>query len=166
MPLETTHTTDLTNPGQTKQLLAETAVAALETMAFFCCDPAQPDSPWPEDALQVRMSFKGHVSGTVTLLAGRFFGQRLASNALGVGVEDEEAVSRAEDSLKELMNVVVGMMMPRLARSEADVFDLSLPTAEPFDAAWGWNEVAARPDACAIDAEGDTLVFCVNLTAD
>lgn len=166
MPLETTSFTDLKNPEQAKQLLASTAVAALETMAFFCCDAAQPDAPWPEDALQIRMSFKGHVSGTVTLLAGRFFGQRLASNALGVGVEDDEAVSRAEDSLKELMNVVVGMMMPRLARTEADVFDLSLPTAEAFDAAWGWNDVAERPDACAIDAEGDTLLFCVNLTAD
>ncbi len=161
---EATPSIDLSNHEQAKQLLAETTFAALETMAFFCCEPAQPDAPWPEDALQIRMHFRGHVSGTVTLLAGKFFGQRLASNALGCGVEDEDAVSRADDSLKELMNVVVGMMMPRLARSDADVFDLSLPSADPFDAAWGWNDVAARPDACAIDAEGDTLVLCVTPT--
>lgn len=165
MPLETQTPVDLTNPEQAKQLLAETAFAALETMAFFCCEPAQPDAPWPEDALKVSMSFRGSVNGTVTLLAGKFFGQRLASNALGCGVEDEDAISRAEDSVKELINVVVGMMMPRLARSDADVFDLSLPVSAPFDAATHWNTTIALPGTCAIDAEGDTLAFRVDLNA-
>jgi hypothetical protein len=161
MPLETTQPVDLSSADQTKQLLTETAVAALETMAFFCCEPAQPDAPWPDDTLQVSMSFRGHVSGAVTLLVGKYFGQRLASNALGCGVEDEDAVSRSEDSVMELMNVVVGMMMPRLTRSDADVFDLSLPTVTPFDAASGWTPFVAGADAAVIDAEGDTIAFRV-----
>ncbi|MFT3785582.1 MAG: hypothetical protein QM770_05385 [Tepidisphaeraceae bacterium] len=142
-----------------KQLLMEMTVAALETMAFFCAEPAQPDAPWPDDAVQIRMSFKGHVSGKVTLTAGRFFGQRLASNALGCGVQDEEAVERAQDSLQELLNVTVGMMMPRFARSDADIFDLGLPQTTPFDGAIGWAGLAASPGTAVIDAEGDTIAL-------
>jgi chemotaxis protein CheY-P-specific phosphatase CheC len=151
--------TVLTDAEQTKALLTETTMSALETMAFFCCEPASPDNPWPEQAVKFTMSFKGPQSGVVELVAGRFFGQRLASNALGCGVTDDEAVERATDSIQELINIVVGMMMPRLASSPGDVFDLGLPVMTEFDSATNWNDFLASFGATAIDAEGDTIAL-------
>lgn len=140
-----------------KQLLMETAVGALETMAFFCCEPATVDALSPEDAISVEMDFKGPRSGHVQIVTSRFFGQRLASNALCCGVTDPDAVDRAEDSVRELINVVVGALMPRIADRKSDVFNLSLPRSRPFDANLEWEAFANDQGVCLIDAEGETL---------
>jgi hypothetical protein len=157
---------DLSNAADSRQMLLDATVQALETMAFFCAQPTNPvDALPPEDAYRVSMDFKGPLAGTVDLIAGRFFGQRLASNALGCGVSDDEAVSRAEDSIRELINVVVGMIMPKLAKSDADVFDLSLPRTDRFDSAADWDQFAGQQDVCLIDAEGEALAIRVSRRA-
>lgn len=143
----------------TRQLLQDTMVTSLETMAFFCCEPAQGDALSPEDAISVEMKYTGPTTGVVQIVASRFFGQRLASNVLCCGVTDEDAVSRAEDSIRELINVVVGALMPRIAHDKRDVYNLSLPTARAFDTATEWDGFAKDPSACFIDAEGETLAL-------
>lgn len=140
-----------------KQLLLETTVQSLETMAFFCCEPASPDALSPEDAISVEMSFKGPQSGTVQVVTSRFFGQRLASNVLCCGVSDPDAIDRAEDSVRELINVVVGALMPRIAQARTDVFALSLPKSRGFDTNSEWDAFAHDDGVCLIDAEGETL---------
>lgn len=147
----------MTDQTDIKQMLMETTVSSLETMAFFCCEPAADDALSPDDALCIEMGFKGPRSGTIQVVASRFFGQRLASNVLGCGVTDADAVERAEDSLRELINVVVGALMPRIAANKSDVFDLSLPSARPFDCNNEWDEFSRGEDVCLIDAEGETL---------
>jgi hypothetical protein len=151
-------------PEDTKdnlESLSNATIQALETMAFFCAEPSTADDALPpENALRVEMDFAGPVSGTVSLVAGKHFGQRLASNALGCGVNDEDAVTRAEDSIRELINIVAGMIMPNFATSPADVFNLSLPRTSEFDLS-GWDELAAGTDACFIDAEGDSLAVTI-----
>ncbi len=140
-----------------KQLLMETTVASLETMAFFCCEPATDEALSPEDAISVEMHFKGPQCGTVQIVASKFFGQRLASNALCCGVTDQEAVERAEDSVRELINVVVGALMPRIAKTRGDVFNLSLPSSRAFDSTTEWDSFSRDANACLIDAEGETV---------
>jgi len=162
MPLETT--IDLRDPQHSTQLLFESTVTALETMAFFCCEPAPKDALWPEDALAITMGFSGHISGTVEFVAGRSFGRRLAANALGLDENDPDAVDRGDDSLRELLNVVVGMMMPRIARNPGDQFDLSLPQTRSFDPA-EWDNIVASNGVCLIDAEGETLALRILETA-
>jgi hypothetical protein len=153
---------NLSDSAEARQLMLDATVQALETMAFFCAQSTTPDEALPpENPIEVSMEFSGPINGTVQLVAGRFFGQRLASNALGCGVSDEDAVSRAEDSIRELINVVVGMMMPRLSGNENDVFDLSLPRTDLFDAGAEWEEFSRQPDVCLIDAEGESLVLRV-----
>lgn len=147
----------MSEPTDIKQLLLETTVQSLETMAFFCCEPATADALSPEDAISVEMSFKGPRSGTVQVVTSRYFGQRLASNVLCCGVADQDAVDRAEDSVRELINVVVGALMPRLAEKKSDVFNLTLPSSRPFDPNTEWEPFAQDEGVCLIDAEGETL---------
>lgn len=148
---------NMTDPQTIKQLLMDTTVASLETMAFFSAEPAGPDPLSPDDALCVEMGFKGPQSGTVQVVASRFFGQRLASNVLCCDVNDADAIERAEDSLRELINVVVGALMPRIAQNKSDVFNLTLPAARTFDTNVEWDEFSRGQDVCLIDAEGETL---------
>ncbi len=140
-----------------KQLLLETTIASLETMAFFCCEPATDDALSPEDAISAEMTFNGPQSGTVQIVASRFFGQRLASNALCCGVTDPDALERAEDSIRELVNVVVGALMSRIATQKSDVFALTLPSGRPFDSNAEWDDFAKDQNVCLIDAEGETV---------
>jgi hypothetical protein len=147
----------MTDSTTIKQLLLETTVGSLETMAFFCCEPASEDALSPEDAVSVEMVFKGPQSGTVQIVASKFFGQRLASNALCCGVTDPDAIERAEDSIRELINVVVGALMPRIAEKKSDVFSLSLPSARAFDSNAEWEAFAHGEGVCLIDAEGETV---------
>lgn len=140
-----------------KQLLLETTTAALETMAFFCAEPAGPDASPPQGAISVEMDFKGPQSGTVEVVASRFFGQRLASSALCCGETDPDAIEHAEDSIRELINVIVGALMPRIATNKGDVFALSIPRSRAFDTAVEWQSFIASENVCLIDAEGETV---------
>jgi len=149
---------ELTCPESVKGLLEEKTIGALQTMAFFCTDPTDSGALSPEDAVLISMGFTGTSSGTVELVAGKYFGQRLASNALGCGPTDEEALTQADDSIRELVNVVVGMMMPRLAIEPGELFALTLPSTRAFEEG-EWESFIAGPGVAILDAEGDTLAL-------
>jgi len=149
---------DCSDAARVALLLQETVVTAMETMAFFCTEPAGKSALSPEGAVRVSMSFSGSVSGTVELVAGKFFGNRMASNALGCGPTDEEACSQSADSIRELLNVVVGMMMPQLAQHEVELFSLSLPIEKPFEES-EWEEFVQSATVAILDAEGETIAL-------
>lgn len=152
MPLETLETESILAP------LAETLCQTLETMAFVCPEPCPPDVPAPGEPVRVSMGFRGPITGTVCLVVDRAFGRHLASNVLEPG---EEVETKVDDTLRELINVVVGALMPRLARSENDVFNLTLPKVEPFDPK-NWADFAQH-SARVFDADGFNLAIRVDL---
>jgi Chemotaxis phosphatase CheX len=157
---ETEARVDLSNAEEVKQLLAEMTTSAMQTMAFFCTEPTDASALAPEDSVLISMGFSGSSSGTVEFVAGKFFGQRLASNALGCGPTDEEALTQCDDSIRELVNVVVGMMMPRLAHTPGELFALTLPSTRSFDEN-EWDDFVAQSTAAVLDAEGDTIAIRV-----
>lgn len=152
MPLETLDTESILAP------LAETLSQTLETMAFVCPEPCPTDVPAPGEPVRVSMGFRGPITGTISLAVDRAFGRHLASNLLEPG-EDVEA--KVDDTLRELINVVVGALMPRLVRSENDVFDLTLPKVEPFDPRH-WADFA-KHGARMFDADGFNMAIRVEL---
>jgi hypothetical protein len=101
------------------------------------------------------MSFAGPTGGRVRLVASRRFSMTLAGNVLGVTPADPDAAEKADDCFKELLNVVVGALMPRLAAA-GDDYKLSLPKARAF-ATGEWADFCSGPGVCVLDAEGQTL---------
>lgn len=145
------------------ELLLETMVNALDTMAFIASEPADPANvQCPELPVQVTMSYSGSGEGIIELVAGAGFARYMAANVIGVPPEDPESAMRAPDALKELVNVVVGALMPRIAQSPEDTFQLTIPELEDFEPA-AWKDFAADPETIIALADGNPIALRFNV---
>jgi chemotaxis protein CheY-P-specific phosphatase CheC len=137
--------------------LLRTLVDALDTMAFIASEPTDPSAvACPELPVRVTMHFGGPINGTVELVTAAFFGRYVAANVIGSTPDDPEAAERAPDALKEVVNVVVGALMPRIARSPDDLFTLSIPELDDFDPS-GWTQFVSGEQTFVAMADGYTV---------
>jgi chemotaxis protein CheY-P-specific phosphatase CheC len=134
-----------------RALSGETFAKVMEKQAFMFAEMpkggADPEGDWRAAAI----SFKGPFSGTVSLLAPLDMVLELAANFLGQDASEPEVVSGADDSFKELLNVLCGHLLTGMA-GEDPIFDLSMP------------KVAAIPagEARAFSRSPESLVFAVD----
>ena len=131
------------------QILQNTAVSTFEALAFILTMPeeiadmgeAMPDGP----KAITHVGFDGPCKGMLYLAVPQDMLPELASNMLGT--EDMPSDGQQEDSLKELLNVVCGNLLPAVAGAEA-VFNVSAPAqVESGEAPDEYNEKV--PDATA-----------------
>lgn len=139
-----------------RDALTATLNESLELMAFCCAMPAGPDAPCPEEPMLLAMSFRGPFAGRVEIVVGRPFGRHLAASMLALGADDPEIADRGDDCLRELLNVVVGALMPRITADPNDVFDLTLPLNCDF-VTEGWRSFAKDASTVVLDADGFTV---------
>ena len=132
--------------------LMESLSEAIETMAFMMVMEPEEELPTPKQSVHVKMSFAGPVSGELEMLAGEKFTQMLAANLIGIEPDDEEAQSKGVDAFKELLNTVCGVLLPQLATSPADEFDVTVPTGESYDLQQ-WQSFVAEPGVMLLDVD-------------
>ncbi len=144
-------------PENATQSLFETLAQSLETMAFVIADPLPSPADAPGDAQVVSLTFEGPRSGTINIVASREFAMMLAANVLGIDPSDPDAQEKADDCMKELVNVVGGALMPRIAESETDVFKLSLPTIRPLNTETEWPGFCNDTGTQLASADGHTI---------
>lgn len=87
-----------------------------------------PDDPW----LETRIGYRGPFRGELKLLCPRAFATLLAANLLGIEAEDDDAKSKAEDAVGELLNIICGQFITTVYGSSA-IFDLSIPITCKLD---------------------------------
>ena len=135
---------------ETADILTESLLEALETMAFMTtAEPEEEQAP-PEDVIFGEMRFTGPKDGHVQILAGRSFCEVLAENIAALEEADDAACC---DAMQELSNVTCGLVLPRLAESSDDVFGVSVPTVKIGDAAPQWQEFVSAPRTCVMEIE-------------
>ena len=117
---------------EVKDILVKVFLEVAEQMAFLFGEEADEDAlcGLARDIRVVKMCFKGPFSGTLTLVATSDLCHILAENMLGVDADDERAVSKALDAVKELLNVTCGRVLTAVA-GEVPVFDLTVPEVLP-----------------------------------
>ena len=125
---------------------------ALETMAFMVALPPEDEMMPPIGGMRAQMTFAGPLSGTIEVVAGQEFRQLLAANVLGLDEGDPEAVRKGIDALQEIVNTTCGILLPQFATPESDVFEVSLPQAQPFDDEQ-WAQFLEQ-GATVLDVEG------------
>lgn len=135
----------------TESLLIDSLEQALEKMAFLTIVPTEEDIAAPEETILAEISFTGPQKGTLQLLAGLDLCKILAKNIAALTDANGEA---CYDALKELSNVTCGLIIPKLACSQADVFDLTIPRIKNEGNCPSWNEFAEQPDTYVLDIEG------------
>lgn len=112
------------------ELLSTVAQDVLRSAAFAFGDACSADA-LPLDGSQVilaRLRIRGFISGELRLAAPADVCTELAADALAEDV-DEIGIEQAEDSLKELLNVIGGNWLTAVYGDEP-VFALSAPEAE------------------------------------
>ncbi|MFH1550548.1 MAG: chemotaxis protein CheX [Planctomycetota bacterium] len=108
----------------TEKILAETAEEVLASLAFTFVMPGEQETS-DEDVLKTKVGFSGPFNGTLSVAVPVSLVPQLAQNMLGL--EGEECPETAQhDAIRELLNVICGNLLPRLAGCEP-VFNLTQP---------------------------------------
>ncbi len=135
----------------TQNFLVQAMDQALETMAFLTVIPDEENMIVPEKTILAEMSFSGPRNGTIQILAGTDFAEVIAEN---IGAMDQVNDEMRFDALKELSNVTCGLLIPMIASTESDVFDLTVPVVKASDDAPNWQEFIMQQNACIVNVDG------------
>ena len=135
---------------------------AIETMAFISAMQVDPPDAGPGDALLCRIDFTGPARGTIEMIVGQPFAHLLCANMLACSPTDPEAAHCARDAVKELLNVICGTFLARLATPAAETFTVTLPSLTSFSSETQWRAFVASPAAATFDADGHTITIRVS----
>jgi hypothetical protein len=128
-----------------QELLARVGARVLEDAAYVLAvpTPAQPYDSLAWGAYGVQLAFDGPFGGCCELWAPRELARQLATNMLGLVVQDDCAEAREMDieALQEAMHILCGNLLIELAGQEP-VFDFGMPTVP--------ERVTALPDGCSV----------------
>ena len=139
--------------------LVETLAQVLETMAFISLVPVEAPLNAPRNPLLVSIGFTGPAGGAVEIVASEDFAVLLAGNILGSSPDDADAVRRAGDAIKELVNVVCGALLAKRDPGPARNFEVGIPMLATFDATAKWQAFVRSPDAAVFEADGHTIAI-------
>jgi hypothetical protein len=145
--------------NERREVLVGVLSDVLEKLAFMFGEETPPEELPPSESgyMQARMAFSGPIKGRLALAVSDEMCPEIAANILGVEPFDERVMEKAQDALKELLNITCGQTLTALAGDEP-VFDLSVPEASPMDAE-AWNELIARPGAATMLADEYPVVL-------
>ena len=134
----------------------------LEDAAFVFTDTLAPEDIPPAEewaATGIALDFAGEPSGTLHVWASNGFSCYLSANMLGIDADSPDACSKGLDSLKELLNMIVGNFIT-VAYGEQKVFHLGLPTELTADV---MKSDHANPEAIWLEADGNPVLFVVTV---
>ena len=139
---------------ETKNILLEAVSQALETMVFLDVLPADENTDeliMPQTLVVSAISFSGPKKGNFQLLTGTDFGKLLAENIAAIDQADE---NQALDAVKELSNVICGLLLPEISENSSDVFDVTVPTVKTGSDSLEWSGFLQDKDSLLLNAEG------------
>ena len=150
-------------PEIQNESLTESVCEALETMAFMIVEPPEGDLPTPTEGVKAEMDFMGPQAGTVELMAGFELIEAMAANFMGIEPDDPEAQEKCTDAFKELLNVICGILLPKLANSPGEIFDITVPESRQFSDPQEWETFTIQPGVTVMECDGCSLAFKVTV---
>jgi hypothetical protein len=124
---------------------------ALEVMAFACTGPVDDKTVAPDVPVLTEMRFAGPKNGAIRILSGLALGRVLAGNIGCLAEIDDRA---ALDAWKEVCNVTCGLVIPRIADSTAEVYDVTVPDVKTGMQAPPWEPFVSQPGSRILNVEG------------
>jgi chemotaxis protein CheY-P-specific phosphatase CheC len=137
----------------TMDIIKESISQALEKIAFLEVMPPEDENKSPEDIIVAEIDFVGHVSGRIQIASEKEFVKTFAENMCGMEDLTEE---QYDDALKELANITCGLVLPMLAESQKEEFNMAVPyltTLSPPK----WQDFVAEEDTVLLEVEGHLI---------
>ena len=145
------------NVTDTMDIIKESISQALEKIAFLEVTPPEDECDTPQDIIVAEIGFVGHVSGRIQIASEREFVTAFAENMCGMeDLTDEQY----DDALKELTNITCGLVLPMLAESQKEEFDMTVPCLTTLSPP-KWKDFVAEDDTVLLEVEGHLI--CVKL---
>jgi len=122
-----------------EEIISNVVIDVLEELAFMFGEKVDKDELPKNGAgyIQVKMGFTGPQNGEISLTVPEGVSAEIASNILGVDLEEDEVKENNYDALKEVLNVICGQVLTSL-EGEEPIFDLSVPENHAIGAdEWG-----------------------------
>lgn len=114
--------------GEYDEVLQAVTEETMMSLAFLFAMPDEDAPSQPAgDCVLAEVDFSGPFSGTVFLRLPRAVLPELCANMLGLEPGDDLPAEQMRDAAGELLNVVCGNLLPKIAGSEA-VFKVEAPT--------------------------------------
>ena len=137
-----------------EEIVAGALSQALETMAFVMVMPPDEDMVLPEETVLAEMMFTGPKNGIVQVLSGPELGRLMAQN---MGCLFEPSEEEIRDAWQELCNVTCGLVIPEVADSEHDIYDISVPCVKWGHDAPDWKIFTAESHCDILNVEGQAV---------
>ncbi|MHC5059826.1 MAG: chemotaxis protein CheX [Planctomycetota bacterium] len=134
----------------TTNILTEAVSRALERMAFLDVMDFEGACEAPAEMVFTEINFTGPLSGKIRAAAAMDFAKVLAGNISGLGALTED---HSCDAMKEFVNVTCGLVLPMIAQSELDVFDVTVPQVNRTMDSEQWRDFVDSDDVTILDVE-------------
>ncbi len=141
-------------------VMTEALTETLGTMAFCSVDSVNNDMEIPPRLVHVTMNYKGPKEGCLQLLGGWELGRQIAECISCVDDIDDRFVI---DAWKEICNVLSGLVIPAIADSQADIYDITVPVATMEERIPAWNKFLGLPGAQIINVDGCAVAIHLNI---
>ncbi len=146
-----------------EEVVAGALAKALETMAFIMVFPDEEDMSIPNETVLAEMMFTGPKSGIVQVLSGMELGRLMAQN---MGCLFEPSQDDVMDAWQELCNVTCGLVIPEVADSEKDVYDVSVPCVKWGHDAPDWQSFTHESHCDVLNVEGQAVAVRLLLQSE
>ena len=73
--------------------------------------------------------------------------------------------SKGIDAVKEMVNIIGGVLLTKLTDSPADMFTLTVPRAQEHLNSESWEEYVAQDDVTVLDVDGFPVATRLLITA-
>ncbi len=107
-------------------ILYNVAESTFGSLAFMLSMPEPDDGTVAEETTTVSVEFSGPFGGQLIMTVNAEMLPELAENMLGLEPGEDALHDHGVDALKELLNVICGNLLPKIAGVEA-VFDVEGP---------------------------------------
>lgn len=100
--------------------------------SYIFADPISEEDIPPLHELDLKgvsLEYQGYKSGHISLFANEEFLKYAAASMLGIDENSEDAIEKGFDSIKEILNMVVGNFLTEIYGCDP-VFDMGIPQAQ------------------------------------
>lgn len=141
------------------EIIDEVFCDIMESLAFMfgeMVDKTEVEAP-AANLVKAVMTFSGPNSGSIAIAVPETVCPEIAANVLGLDAEEDIDPADALDALKEVLNVICGHVLTRMAGTEP-VFDLSIPEVTTITAE-SWQELINDSAVVAFDVDETPMLL-------